>query len=46
VVTFPFPAWATRPSERGGTPALDPVVAAALPDDPFAGLAPEPTSRS
>ena len=43
VVAFPFPAWATRPSERGGTPKLDPVVASALPDDPFEGLAPEPT---
>jgi hypothetical protein len=41
VVEFPFPAWATRPSERGGPPpALDPVLAAALPDDPFDGLAP------
>jgi DNA helicase HerA-like ATPase len=46
VVEFPFPAWATRPSERGGAPALDPIVAAALPDDPFEGLAPEPSRRS
>src|SRR5262249_17959940 len=38
VAEFPFPAWATRPSERdpGGTPAA--VGAAAIPDDPFEGL--------
>jgi len=41
VVEFPFPAWATRPSERGGPPpGLDPAIAAALPDDPFDGLTP------
>ncbi len=41
VVEFPFPAWASRPSERDGLPpGLDPSVAAALPDDPFEGLAP------
>lgn len=43
VVGFPFPAWATRPSERGGPPPqVDPLVEAALPADPFDGLAPEP----
>ena len=37
VAEFPFPAWATRPSERGSTnPAA--VGAAAIPDDPFEGL--------
>ncbi len=36
VVEFPFPAWATRPSERGANPSAS--GAAALPDDPFAGL--------
>jgi DNA helicase HerA-like ATPase len=41
VVEFPFPAWATRPSERAGPPpGADPAVAAALPDDPFEGVAP------
>jgi DNA helicase HerA-like ATPase len=41
VVEFPFPAWATRPTERGGPPPdLDPAAAGALPDDPLAGLAP------
>lgn len=37
VAEFPFPAWATRPSEREGP---DPTAtgAAAVPDDPFAGL--------
>jgi DNA helicase HerA-like ATPase len=34
VVEFPFPAWATRPSEIAGPPA----GAAAATDDPFAGL--------
>ena len=40
VVEFPFPAWATRPSERGGPPPnLDGSVAkGALPDDPFDGV--------
>ena len=42
VVQFPFPAWATRPSERGGTPpSLSAATAAALPEDPFDGLAPD-----
>jgi DNA helicase HerA-like ATPase len=41
VVEFPFPAWATRPSERAGPPpGADPAVAAALPADPFDGVAP------
>ncbi len=37
VAEFPFPAWATRPSERG---AVNPSAtgAAAIPDDPYAGL--------
>jgi DNA helicase HerA-like ATPase len=33
VLEFPFPSWATRPSERGPDPA-----AAAVPADPFEGL--------
>ncbi len=36
VVQFPFPAWATRASEAGANPSA--TGAAALPDDPFAGL--------
>jgi uncharacterized protein len=36
VVEFPFPAWATRLSERGIDPAA--TGAAALPSDPFNGL--------
>jgi DNA helicase HerA-like ATPase len=36
VAEFPFPAWATRPSERGANPAA--TGAAAVPDDPFADL--------
>jgi DNA helicase HerA-like ATPase len=37
VVQFPFPAWATRSSEARA--AVNPAAtAAALPDDPFAGL--------
>jgi DNA helicase HerA-like ATPase len=37
VAEFPFPAWATRPSERGSrNPAA--TGAAAIPDDPFEGL--------
>jgi DNA helicase HerA-like ATPase len=36
VAEFPFPAWATRPSERGANPAS--TGAAAVPDDPFEGL--------
>lgn len=42
VVEFPFPAWATRPSERAGAgPNVSPATAAALPADPFDGLAPD-----
>jgi hypothetical protein len=36
VVEFPFPAWASRPSEAGANPAAGPHS-----DDPFEGL---PTS--
>jgi uncharacterized protein len=37
VVEFPFPSWATRPSEAGtGPPPPDGLVT--QPDDPFAGL--------
>ncbi len=36
VVEFPFPAWATRISERGVNPSA--TGAAALPHDPFDGL--------
>jgi DNA helicase HerA-like ATPase len=32
VLQFPFPAWATRPAERGANPA------STQPDDPFEGL--------
>jgi hypothetical protein len=32
LVQFPFPAWATRPSEAGDNPA------STVPADPFAGL--------
>ncbi len=40
VVEFPFPAWASRPSERGGPPPnLDPVATTALPDDASEGIA-------
>lgn len=42
VLEFPFPAWATRPSEAGpaATPMAGPAAAraAAEPDDPFDGL--------
>ena len=42
VLEFPFPAWATRPSEAGpaATPLAGPAAsrAAAEPDDPFDGL--------
>jgi uncharacterized protein len=34
VVQFPFPSWATRPTEVGALPSL-----ATVPDDPFDGLA-------
>jgi DNA helicase HerA-like ATPase len=34
-VEFPFPAWATRPSEQGAWAGTEPV---AQPADPFAGL--------
>jgi hypothetical protein len=40
VVEFPFPAWATRPSERAGPPPRGPAVDGALPEDPFDGIAP------
>jgi DNA helicase HerA-like ATPase len=48
VVEFPFPAWATRPSERGGPPpaTTHPAVAEALPDDPFDGIAAPPGGAS
>lgn len=36
-VEFPFPAWATRPSEKGGPPASD-GSSPSRPADPFAGL--------
>ena len=35
VAQFPFPSWATRPSEAGANPA-----ATAAPEDPFEGLVP------
>lgn len=35
-VEFPFPAWATRPAEKGSSPAAD--SASYRPVDPFAGL--------
>jgi uncharacterized protein len=38
VVEFPFPAWATRPSEAGDGPPRDPAALVTQPDDPFAGL--------
>ncbi|HMK11082.1 MAG TPA: ATP-binding protein, partial [Acidimicrobiales bacterium] len=40
VVEFPFPAWATRVSERAGPPpgVEGSAAAAALPDDPFEGV--------
>jgi uncharacterized protein len=38
VVEFPFPAWATRPSEAGEGPAPDPATPWAAPTDPFEGL--------
>ena len=37
VVEFPFPAWATRPSEAGAAPTTAEAVDE-QPDDPFAGL--------
>jgi hypothetical protein len=36
VAEFPFPAWATRPSERGPNPTA--TGAAAIPGDPYDGL--------
>jgi DNA helicase HerA-like ATPase len=33
VAQFPFPSWATRPTEAGANPAATPV-----PDDPFEGI--------
>jgi uncharacterized protein len=38
VVEFPFPAWATRPSEAGEGPPPPPGALVTQPDDPFAGL--------
>jgi len=38
VVEFPFPAWATRPSERDALANPAATGAAAVPDDPFEGL--------
>jgi uncharacterized protein len=38
VVEFPFPAWATRPSEAGEGPAPDPEAPWEAPADPFDGL--------
>jgi uncharacterized protein len=38
VVEFPFPAWATRPSEAGEGPGPLPGALVTQPDDPFAGL--------
>jgi len=40
VLEFPFPAWATRPSEAGTPPPVDDTVDA-QPDDPFAELTPK-----
>lgn len=37
-VEFPFPAWATRPSEDGGTPTSSADAATGPPADPFKGL--------
>jgi DNA helicase HerA-like ATPase len=37
VAEFPFPAWATRPSETAGTNPFA-TGAAAIPDDPYSGL--------
>jgi DNA helicase HerA-like ATPase len=42
-VQFPFPAWATRPSERGATTAGAPL--GVPPDDPFEGLPEGPQDR-
>jgi DNA helicase HerA-like ATPase len=42
-VKFPFPAWATRPSERGATVVGTPL--AVPPDDPFEGLPEGPQDR-
>jgi uncharacterized protein len=38
VVEFPFPAWATRPSEAGEGPPREPDAVVTQPDDPFEGL--------
>jgi hypothetical protein len=37
-VEFPFPAWATRPSEQGAWAGTEPLAAVQPADDPFAGL--------
>ena len=37
-VEFPFPAWATRPSEQGAWAGTDPLAAVQPAADPFAGL--------
>jgi uncharacterized protein len=42
-VKFPFPAWATRPSERGATVIGTPL--GVPPDDPFEGLPEGPQGR-
>jgi uncharacterized protein len=39
VVEFPFPAWATRPSEAGEGPPPEPGALVTQPDDPFEGIA-------
>jgi uncharacterized protein len=41
VVEFPFPAWATRPSEAGEGPPPEPGALVTQPDDPFEGIADE-----
>ena len=38
VVEFPFPAWATRPSEAGEAPPPKEGALVTQPDDPFADL--------
>jgi DNA helicase HerA-like ATPase len=43
VVEFPFPSWATRPSERGENPAE--AGALTIPDDLLEGVPPGPRDR-